>query len=147
MPSTSGYDPNVFESCEGEDAPFQGVYDGYVFKQGDANTPDAHPPAPSSNCQAIQTLSHGLLRASTSSSSSSASTSSTPTNASSLTTSTTSASATNGSQTGTQAGQATTTPGSAAASTSSQQGSSGASTQSTVPLSILAALVLGAFML
>jgi hypothetical protein len=60
MPSVTGYDAGVFETCEGDEAPFQGVYGGSTFQQGQPVTPDAHPPAPSSNCVATATISNGL---------------------------------------------------------------------------------------
>lgn len=62
MPSLTGYDPG-FESCEGDDAPFVGVYGPSTFHQGDAVTPEAHSPAPSSNCIATASLSNGLISA------------------------------------------------------------------------------------
>ena len=66
MPSERGYDPG-FESCDGALAPFQGVYtnNGAVttFRQGDAVTPDPHPPASSSNCQSASSVSNGLIAA------------------------------------------------------------------------------------
>lgn len=61
MPSLSGYTAGIFESCEGDNAPFQAVYDGSTFNQGDAVTPVAHPAAPSSNCVTTSSISHGLL--------------------------------------------------------------------------------------
>ncbi|PWN88535.1 hypothetical protein FA10DRAFT_268718 [Acaromyces ingoldii] len=129
MPSERGYTADVFESCEGEVAPFQGIYGDSTFRQGEAVTPEAHPPAPSSNCQPISTISHGLLIATSSSSS-------TP---SSFATSTATATSSGG-----QGGGATTTPGSAA---TSQGATSGAGSLSIAPLSAIAAIVLGAFLL
>jgi hypothetical protein len=60
MPSLTGYDVG-FDSCEGDDAPLQGVYSGSTFAQGQAVTPEAHPPAASSNCAAGSSIRHGLL--------------------------------------------------------------------------------------
>lgn len=65
MPSTSGYTADVFETCEGDNAPLVGIYDGSTFSQGQPETPEAHPPAPSSNCQSSSSISHGLYSAST----------------------------------------------------------------------------------
>lgn len=62
MPSYTGYDAG-FESCEGDDAPFVGVYGASTFRQGDALTPEAHPPAASSNCVTTTSISNGLLTA------------------------------------------------------------------------------------
>ncbi|UZJ54246.1 hypothetical protein CBS101457_003566 [Exobasidium rhododendri] len=59
MPSTTGYDAG-FETCEGDDAPLQGIYGGSTFSQGQAVTPDAHPPAASSNCVVESSIRHGL---------------------------------------------------------------------------------------
>jgi hypothetical protein len=60
MPSFTGYDPG-FDTCEGEDAPFVGVYGASTFAQGDALTPEAHPPAASSNCITTASISNGGL--------------------------------------------------------------------------------------
>ena len=60
MPSTSGYTADQWETCEGEDAPLQGIFNGSTFRQGEPVTPDAHPPAASSNCVQQSSLGHGL---------------------------------------------------------------------------------------
>ncbi|PWN32914.1 uncharacterized protein FA14DRAFT_174580 [Meira miltonrushii] len=60
MPSLSGYTAGIWESCEGEDAPLQGIYGGSTFRQGEAVTPDAHPPAASSDCVQQKSLGNGL---------------------------------------------------------------------------------------
>lgn len=68
MPSTSGY-TDGFETCEGENAPFQAVYGGSTFAQGDAVTPQPHPPAASS-CSPVSSVRHGLFAVNAPSSSS-----------------------------------------------------------------------------
>lgn len=60
MPSATGYDAGTFESCEGDNAPLQGVFNGSKFQQGEAVTPEAHPPAASSNCVPASSIAHGL---------------------------------------------------------------------------------------
>ena len=60
----ANYETDVFESCEGEIAMLQGIYNGSTFRQGDPVTPSAHPAPESSNCQTVNTISHGLLAAS-----------------------------------------------------------------------------------
>jgi len=56
------YSSGIFESCEAADTEPMGVYvnDGTTttFSQGDASTPDAHTPAPSSNCVFVSTISN-----------------------------------------------------------------------------------------
>ena len=59
MPSATGYDAG-FDSCEGDNAPLQGVFNGSKFQQGEAVTPEAHPPAASSNCVPASSIAHGL---------------------------------------------------------------------------------------
>ncbi|KAN0066101.1 hypothetical protein ACQY0O_000195 [Thecaphora frezii] len=75
----ANYEPNVFESCEGDIAELQGIYGGSTFRQGDAVTPTAHPAPASSQCTTTSTIRNGIL--SRSAPSSSAAPSSTGTNA------------------------------------------------------------------
>ncbi len=64
----ANYQEGVFESCEGANAPFQGVYDmgngqSSTFSQGQPVTPSAHAAPSSSNCKAQSTVANGLLTA------------------------------------------------------------------------------------
>ncbi|EJT97838.1 hypothetical protein DACRYDRAFT_24793 [Dacryopinax primogenitus] len=56
------YSSGVFESCQADNTEPMGVYvnDGTTstFFQGQPSTPDAHTPAPSSNCQFMATISN-----------------------------------------------------------------------------------------
>ncbi|KZT59682.1 hypothetical protein CALCODRAFT_466632 [Calocera cornea HHB12733] len=52
------YASGVFESCEAGNTEPMGVYGNSTFFQGDSSTPDAHTPAPSSNCQTLATISN-----------------------------------------------------------------------------------------
>lgn len=57
----ANYDAGVFETCDGDVAQLQGIYDGSTFRQGDPVTPEAHPAPSSSQCSSVSTISHGLL--------------------------------------------------------------------------------------
>ncbi|PWN26027.1 hypothetical protein BDZ90DRAFT_246826 [Jaminaea rosea] len=63
-----------FESCEGDIAMIQGVYDGSTFYQGQPNTPAPHPAPSSSRCSSMSSVGNGglLLAASLQTSSSAA---------------------------------------------------------------------------
>ncbi|KAE8221982.1 hypothetical protein CF319_g2368 [Tilletia indica] len=65
MPSTIGYDPtqHTFDSCEGDDPYFPGIYDNVVFHHGDAKTPDPHPPPVLHNCKDVNSPTNGYKTA------------------------------------------------------------------------------------
>lgn len=50
------YGPSGFDTCQGDVIAPPGVYDGSTFHQGDPQTPAAHEPGQSSNCQAVPTI-------------------------------------------------------------------------------------------
>jgi len=52
----ANYDPGVFENCDGNDDLPMGVYGTSTWHQGTSPTPPPHPPAPSSNCQAVPSV-------------------------------------------------------------------------------------------
>ncbi|KAJ8082890.1 hypothetical protein AAF712_003565 [Marasmius tenuissimus] len=62
MPAS--YDPNVFETCDGQSGEPMGVYGGSTFFQGQPETPAAHPRPSSSNCKNVATISNGQITAS-----------------------------------------------------------------------------------
>ncbi|KAF8636151.1 hypothetical protein AX17_003754 [Amanita inopinata Kibby_2008] len=55
----ANYDAGVFENCDGNDDQPMGVYGTSTWHQGVSPTPPPHNPAPSSNCQALPTVSVG----------------------------------------------------------------------------------------
>ena len=64
----ASYTPNIFESCEGDNAMFQGIYTlpngkNSTFTQGAASTPLAHPAPASSKCTTQASIKNGLLSA------------------------------------------------------------------------------------
>ncbi|KAK0544168.1 hypothetical protein OC846_003378 [Tilletia horrida] len=64
MPYQDGYTPNnVFDSCEGDDPYFPGVYDNYTYKHEDGKPPAAHPPPTTKNCKTTEPPSNGSKKA------------------------------------------------------------------------------------
>jgi len=53
----ANYDAGTFENCEGDSDQPMGVYGTSTWYQGVSPTPAPHPAAPSSNCQALPTVS------------------------------------------------------------------------------------------
>ncbi|KAG5652613.1 hypothetical protein H0H81_004395 [Sphagnurus paluster] len=53
----ANYNEGTFETCDGDDDLPMGVYGTSTWYQGVSPTPPAHPPAPSSNCVSVPTVS------------------------------------------------------------------------------------------
>ncbi|KAG6812253.1 hypothetical protein H0H92_003709 [Tricholoma furcatifolium] len=59
----ANYDPNVYETCDGDDDLPMGVYGTSTWYQGVSPTPPPHPVASSSNCVTVPTVSAGTAPA------------------------------------------------------------------------------------
>lgn len=134
----ANYDPDVFETCEGEIAQLQGIYGSSTFRQGDPVTPSAHPAPASSQCSTIRTISHGLLVAGQSQSSSTSSAASSETTSAAST-----AAASSMSRMSSGAAPAATSNGATAGSTTQNNAASSATTL-TVSFTLAGLFAIGA---
>ncbi|KAI0763147.1 hypothetical protein BC629DRAFT_1682386 [Irpex lacteus] len=55
------YDAGVFEKCKADSGEMMGVYGGSTFRQGQPQTPPAHPAPKSSDCQTMSTIGDQVL--------------------------------------------------------------------------------------